>query len=69
MNNRWKRVAKLNGWNDLMAITSSTQSAIYQYDEQSDDYKCVAWADDFKPHSKGFRKGIKHYATNCKKEK
>lgn len=47
MNNRWKRVAKLNGWNDLIAIMTSTQSAIYRYDEQSDDYK---------QRSKGFRK-------------
>lgn len=57
MNNRWKRVAKLNGWNDLIAIMTSTTSAIYRYDVQSDDYKCVAWADDFKRRSKGFRKG------------
>lgn len=57
MNNRWKRVAKLNGWNDLIAIITNTQSAIYRYDAQLDDYKCVAWADDFKQRSKGFRKG------------
>lgn len=57
MNNRWKRVAKLNGWNDLIAIITNTPSAIYRYDAQSDDYKCVAWADDFKQRSKGFRKG------------
>lgn len=64
MNNRWKRIDKIkrrlirnNFENDLICIYSSTQRAVYRYDKASDDYKCVAWADDFKPRSKGFRKG------------
>ena len=67
MNNRWKRVVKLSGWVDLMTVISNSKSAVYRYDEQSDDYKCVAWTDDFKPHSKSFRKGAKHYATKCRR--
>lgn len=63
MNNRWKRVVKLSSEVNLMSVISNSKSAVYRYDEQLDDYKCVAWADDFKPHSKGFRKGAKHYAT------
>lgn len=42
-----------------MTVISNSKSAVYRYDEQSDDYKCVAWADDFKLRSKDFRKGNK----------
>ena len=59
MNNRQRRVVKLSGWVDLMTVISNSKSAVYRYDEQSDDYKCVAWADDFKLRSKDFRKGNK----------
>ena len=63
MNNRWRRVAKLNNWNNIIGITTNKSNEILMYDDELDDYKCVAWADDFKLHSKCFRKGAKHYAT------
>lgn len=62
MNNRWKRVAELNNWNNIIGIATNKSNEILMYDDELDDYKVVAWADDFKPRSKGFRKGTKHYA-------
>ena len=57
MNNRWRRVAELNNWNNIIGITTNKSNEILMYDDELDDYKCVAWADDFKLRSKDFRKG------------
>ncbi|HJE41672.1 MAG TPA: hypothetical protein K8V24_07885 [Limosilactobacillus reuteri] len=63
MNNRWRRAAELKGWDNIIGITTNKSNEILMYNDELDDYKCVAWADDFKLRSKGFRKGAKHYAT------
>lgn len=63
MNNRWRRVAELKNWDNIIGITTNKLNEILMYNDELDDYKCVAWADDFKLCSKGFRKGAKHYAT------
>lgn len=63
MNNRWRRITKLSNWNNIIGITTNKSNEILMYYDELDDYKCVAWADDFKLRSKDFRKGAKHYTT------
>lgn len=54
MNTRWKRVAQLNNWENTMGIVTDKSNEILMYNNELDDYKTVAWADDFKISHKGF---------------
>lgn len=61
MNTRWKRIAKLNDYANIIHIRTNKSNEILMWDNQLNDDKCVAWADDFKKPTVSFRKHKTQY--------